>query len=216
MIQDIEDNYPDYVDDERGYAWDVWDVLAADVMRRHDDVLNSSPEALGRLDPGGLDDLDRWAYARASRRHGDLEGFLDAGRLIVASERGHRGIDYRGVFATIIETLAREGATDEARLLHEEMANRWPGNDEVERLHVFIALQFDEEHALEAVDGVLERRPDDAELFFELSEDAHHAGRPALAGELLRHAEESARRQGHTAILVDIELFKKQLQTTAE
>jgi hypothetical protein len=215
VIVDIEDNYLEYVDDERGYTWDAWDVLSADVIRRHDDVLRSSAEELAALDPAGLDDLDRLAYGRASRRHGDLDGFLDAGRLILASGRNHRGVDYRGVYAAVIETLARQTAFDEARLLHEEMGDRWPDDEEVDRLQVWIALHFDEASAAAAIEDVLSRRGRDPELIFELCEDALTAGRAELASQLLARTEAVAREENLSAILVDVELLREKLGASA-
>lgn len=211
MIRDIEDNYPEYLDDELGYAWDAWDILPADVIRRHDALVAATQSELADIDPAGLDDLDRWAYARACRRAGDIDGFLEAARLVLASEQGHRGLNYPDVYVATIQAMARAERIDEANLHLEQLRERWPEDTRSVRLAVFVASVWDVASAREALNDAIEHHQDDAELLFEIAEDLHVTERPELCREALLAVEAAAERTGATAVLVDVTVFREKL-----
>lgn len=208
MIDDIEDNYPEYLEDERGYTWDAWDVLPANVIRRHDAIVDSTAEELSRLDPAGLDDLDRWALARASRAVGDQERFLDATRLILASDEEHRGISYADVFVAAIEAFADEGLGDEAMLHLATLRERWPDDARATRLAVYVAARSG---ILEtAVERALVDAAEDAELLYEIAEDLVVIA-PRAAARILAKASAQAHAESRVSLQLDIELLRAKL-----
>lgn len=212
MIDDIEDNYPEYVEDVRGYAWDAWDVLPADVIRRHDAIQDASPTELTALDPAGLDDLDRWAYARASRAAGDVDGFLEAARLVLASKEDHRGLSYVDVHVSAIEALASAGHVDEASLHLATFRSRWPDDRRATRLAVWIAARGPDLDA--AITDALSEAANDGDLLYEISEDLAAAGASAEALAVLAKAEGVATSEGRRALMLDIALLRDQLTVT--
>ena len=204
MTDDIIDDYPDYLDDERGYAWDAWDVLPADVIARHDAIAAGSADDLDALDPAGLDDLDLWAYARVWRKLGKQDEFLDAVRLLLASKDEHRGLRYADVWVEAIESLSRAGACDEAALHLRSFRERWPTDSRADRLQAWIAVHDGraEDGAREAVATIV----DDAELLFEVAEDYVRLGQDAAL--LIARCRELAEQQGRTALVLDIDLLQ--------
>jgi hypothetical protein len=213
MIDDVEDNYLEYLDDERGYAWDAWDLLPADVVRRHDGIVHATSDELARLDPATLDDLDRWAYARACESRADREGFTGAARLIAASDAEHLGVDYAEVFIALIEKLADDGTGDEAQLLLRTFRERWSDDTRAARLEVYIGARTgDAERSLaEAMTEV----GDDGERLFEIAEDLLAAGAIEQARRVLGHATDVAREQDLRPLLLDIELLRGRTEDDA-
>lgn len=210
MIEDIEDNYPEYLEDELGYAWDAWDVLPADVIRRHDSIVTASAHELDSIDPAALDDLDRWAYARACRRSGDVDGFLSAARLVVASKEAHHGLQYAEVFIATIGLMATEGLGDEALLHLSEFRERWPEDSRAVRLEASVTIRQDPQ---KAIDTALTDAADDADRLFEIAEDVAQL-HPTGAEQLLQAAESLARGEEATSLLLDIDLLRAELAIT--
>ncbi len=212
MIDDIEDNYPEYLADERGYAWDAWDVLAADVIRRHDAIARASADDLAALDPAGLDDLDRWAFARASRELMDLDGFFDAARLVMASSDEHRGVSYAEVFISAIEALSDAGLGDEASLHLRTFRERWPEDTQAARLSVWIAARGPD--LATSLEDAIAELMDDAEAMFEIGEDLAAIGASEHALTALDAAAALADTHGLRALLLDIALLRADLAAT--
>lgn len=76
-IRDIEDNYPEYVNETLGYSYDVWDVVPTSVRREHDRIIHLDPAQLSAQTQATLPDVARWALARRLRQAGDVLGFLN-------------------------------------------------------------------------------------------------------------------------------------------
>lgn len=210
MIEDIEDDYDDYPAEEAGYAWDAWDVLTAGEIKRHDAIVHASADELAKLDPAGLDDLDRWAYARASRRLADEDGFLDAVRLILTSGEEHRALERSEIFGAAIDAMARSGAHDEAALHLAAARKQWPDDPAFEALAVVVAARRDAAAADPAVDEFMQKYSADSEALFELAEDLVALEQVEPAKRLLDGAEAAARKKA-ASTLVDIQLLRSKL-----
>ena len=215
MIDDLEDDYAEYLADELGYACDARDDLrgpSLSEMLRHDELTESSAAELEALDPTSLNDLLRWGYARGCRRHGDIDGFLAAARLVVESDTPHGSILYDEVYESLIETLANHGLQDEADLLVERFAARWPDDTRAHRLAVFVGIRGqDLATRLESARGHLSADP---ERMFEIAEDLAQNGAVDPCGDWLRAVEERAEEMGLRALLLDIALLRADLATT--
>lgn len=212
MIDDIEDNYPEYLDDERGYQFDAWDVLPADVVRRHDAIAQADAARLAELDPAGLDDLDRWAYARASRNAGDQSGFLAGARLIITSTEDHRGLDYADVFVAVIEAHADAELGDEAALHLRTFRERFPDDGRAVRLEVYLAART--ERLADVLTAAINEVRDDAERLFEIAEDLASVD-DAASGRVLDRAAQLATQQRQRSLLLDIALLRDVLERRA-
>src|SRR5690554_1990939 len=74
--QSLGDTYEEYLDDEWGYAYDAWDIVTQHDVRRHDVLLHADVALLEVQIDTDLDDLQRFAVARAWRRHGNSSEYL--------------------------------------------------------------------------------------------------------------------------------------------
>lgn len=210
MIEDIEDNYPDYLDDELGYVWEAWDILPADAIRRHDEIFAMGAGELRALALDQLDDLELWAYARAQRRLGDQGAFLAALRVMFIAEGKHPAIDYADARASLIEALIDAGELPDAAQHLAEARSEFPDDPAFVRLEVHHAFAAGEEAGAATMASTIEAHGDDAELLYELAEDFARVGRPERARELLVIARRAAERHARAA-LVDIELLEQRL-----
>jgi thioredoxin-like negative regulator of GroEL len=206
--RDVEDNYESYLDDELGYAWGVWDRTTLAEIARHDAILEATGDELRSTDPAGLDDLQRLALARAARRSGDLEGELDALRLIATPPMEHPGVDYIDVVDLLSSRLCDAQLFDEAEHFIDRLeAEEWC---EVTREYTraLVALASDRSLGRSAFEEILRNSPDDPELRYDIAEDLARYGQLDTAHELLDEAELVATRTGIDAVLVDIELLR--------
>lgn len=211
MIEDIQDDYPEFLDDQLGYAWDAWDVLGSDEIRRHDAIAASTAEELAGLDPEAMDDLDRWAFARAARRLGDADAFLRATRLLLDPKGTHRGLEYREIFAVAVQVLGEQGAFEEAELHLQVMSESWPHDTDVERLSARVAFLSDPARGTQAFSSLLARWSDQPELLFEVATDLVALGDRTFAETALQACVEAAQATGEEAALVDVALLREEL-----
>lgn len=213
MIEDIEDDYPTYVTDELGYAWDAWEIVTSDEMRRHDELLAASADELSQIDPGTLDDLSRWAYARRARELQGEDAFIDVARLVLGSTAegagtAHPALDYAEVHYAVAASLANVGALDEAAVVVSAATTSWPDDSDLRRLDVCIAVRSRPEVAAARVEKFVDDHAGDAELLFELAEDLAGMGMVELAGVALDACQVAAT---GTSTMIDVELLREEL-----
>ncbi|MFU8806634.1 MAG: hypothetical protein ACNA8W_22690, partial [Bradymonadaceae bacterium] len=122
----LGDYYEEYLDDELGYRFEAWDVISIEALRRHDVILHAAEPYLANLKSEDLDDLDRWALARARLRQGNVEAYLSWGLEIARSEANHPAIHYPDLTGRILLDHARQGLLDEAADLLASYRERWP------------------------------------------------------------------------------------------
>lgn len=206
--RDIEDNYTEYLDDELGYAWGVWDRLTGKEISAHDEILHASPHKTDSIDPAGLNDLDRLAYMHACRRSGDGDGVVAALRLVLSEPMEHTGVDYPEVFERFITELSRRQEFDEARHALERLqSSDWEWS-RTPYLAALLAAREDRTSAVEAFRGLLDDAPDDPELRYDVAEDLWELGEREVARAILEEAAEVARQTGDDAVLVDIAVLR--------
>lgn len=207
-IREVEDNYEEYLSDELGYAWGVWDRQSLAAIARHDELLNADAETVAATDPASLDDLERLALARAAHRASDVEAELDALRLIASEPMEHPGVHYVEIFERLASRLCDESLFDEAEM----MLDRLQGQEWCEHppnyARALVRFRSDRTQGIEPFESLLAESPDDAELRFDLAEDLAAFGAEEHVEPLLAAAEEIARRTGIDAVLVDIAVFR--------
>ena len=205
--RDIEDNYPEYPEDEYGYTYDAWDLLSLSEVDRHDELEQAPLEVLDALDDE-LDDLERLAVARAFRRHGRDDDFIRLCRAILGSDERHPAVVYPEIAVFGARELAREDQP-RARAWLDEFA------EEIDELMEGRILQAVLEDLLtdssDLLDTLVEEYEDEPELYYEIAEEflRQQAGEPAR--EWLQHARKKAEAVGDRTTLIDIELLEAQL-----
>ncbi len=196
----IEDDYPEYLEETRGYAWDAWDLLDDEATRRHDERLHAGAEALEARDAG--DDLEQWATIRALTRLGEEARALAMLDALLAGERAHLALNYDELYAEAVERALRVGA-DAAALLE-----RWRASSPEHDLtlwHILHALASDDAQSAATGLGHACARGD-AEELCDLGDALARHGYGEYAREAWERAEVAAREAGMTAVLVDLAL----------
>jgi hypothetical protein len=205
----VEDNYPEYLEHEFGYAYEVDDVMSQAAIARHQTLLHADAAELEDTDVDGLDDFQRWAVARAWRRLGKTERYVDGCRALLETDNAHPVIIYSEISRGLAHHLIDADRLDEARQILDEHFEHWASDVQARQLAAIIdLLEADNEAALEELCADY---PDDAELRFEIAEDLWRFGRVEAARRWLERAGEVARSSGDHAALVDIELLGDRL-----
>ncbi len=205
VIEDLEDDYPEYVEEELGYQWDAWDVVTTAQMRRHDAILAGARDG---LQVGELNDLERWAWARAARRAGDDAGFLAAALAILRAPTDHVAIDYRDVTVAAAIASAKAGSHGEAFELLEGGLQRWPEDQDLLRCRALVRISEGKSSPQDVVAEMLEGHADAPEMLFELAEDLRE-GHPRESLRIIDSLERTLADDSSTR--VDIALLRADL-----
>lgn len=207
----IEDNYPEYLDREYGYVYEVDDVMSQGALKRHDHLLHADEDALMEAEPDAQNDFFCWAIARAWRRLGEFDRFVSiCGDLLDGGEE-HPVVVYSEISRGLARALVSAARLEEATETMRAHLERWPDDIEARQLAGVIDLLAKpvDEGRLEAL---LEEFPADAELCFEISEDLWRFGEDAKAAEWLERARQAAEESKDHAAKVDIELLAGRLE----
>lgn len=217
--ESLGDPYDEYLEDEWGYAYAAWSGFTQQELRRHDELLHGDIALLEALEEDDLDDLQRFAVARAWRRQGNLENYLLWGLRVAYSKAEHPALVYPDVVARLTLDLARAADTERARALLLNYRERWTElKVEAQHLEINIALLAgDSEQAQTLYESLMTELQDEGALpALELAEDALASAQEALAIQWLEDARQRALDTKDSALLVDIELFARELAAELE
>ena len=209
----IEDNYPEYLEHEYGYAYEVADVMSQSAIVRHEELLHASAAELEALAVDSLDDFQTWAVARAWRRLGERERFYETGKKLLASDEEHPVVIYSEISRWIAQELTGAERLNEARELLERHLEKWPSDVQAQELIAIVVLLGDEGDDAKLRE-LADEYPADAELRYEIAEDLWRFGRQEAAMRWLDEARETAEQSGDDAALVDIELLASRMSNT--
>ena len=207
----IEDNYPEYLEHEYGYAYEVADVMPQAAIARHEALLHAAPEELDALDLASLDDFQKWAVARAWRRLEDHHRFLEISRAILASTEEHPVVIYSEISRWVAQQLAGDDKLDEAKQLLTDHLQRWPSDVQAEELLGVVEF-LGEDGTDEPLRALAARFPADAELRYEIAEDLWRFGERQAAAAWVEEARLAAEQSADEAALVDIELLAERIE----
>lgn len=206
----IEDNYPEYLEQSYGYAYEVADVLSQAEIARHEKLTHATAAELDGVDLDGLSDLDRWTVARARRRLGQFDRYLEICSKLLDSDQEHPVVVYSEISRWVALDLADAGRLGAARQRLKAHLQRWEGD--VQARELIGIIEFID---ADGDDGYLKELaaefPGDAELRFEIAEDLWRFGRVEAANDWVNQARRAAEASGDRAALVDIELLAERI-----
>ncbi|MGM0558008.1 MAG: tetratricopeptide repeat protein [Myxococcota bacterium] len=209
--RDIQDDYPEYPEDEYGYTYDAWDLLNLGETDRHDRLLEAPLDELEALDLETIDDLQRLAVARGFRRQGERQQFIRTCRQILKTDARHPALVYPEVSVFAAREMARE---DPARALAwlEEFEDQ---ADELMEGRILAAvLESKLKDSRSKLEALVDEHRDEPEMYYEVADEYLRQQLPDLARQWLGDAREKARSVGDRALLVDIELLEAKLPPT--
>lgn len=202
---DIEDNYADYVQDTWGYAWDAWDVLPADVIRRHDHLLKTDT-AVDTIDLASLTNFERWALVS----HDEKSVRLESLRLIISSSEDSPGLNLAEVFDFAVRAFSDEELFDEALHVEEKLVEKWPEYPGLALARLYRELR-EGQPTEPAVARVLENVEDTEEmkvdLWIEVAEELLALGLVSHARDVLERGRSVAIERDDRPSLLDIDLI---------
>jgi thioredoxin-like negative regulator of GroEL len=209
----IEDNYPEYLAHEYGYAYEVADVMSQTAIVRHEELLHSSADELQSVDPASLDDFQTWAVARRWRGLGDAERFFETCRAILDTQQEHPVVNYSEISRWLAQELASASRLDEAAQRLDTHLERWPSDVQAQEMSGVVDLLANEDDDSKLRE-LVEAHPEDAELRFEIAEDLWGFQKVAAARRWLEEARKTAMSAGDQAVLVDIKLLASRIADT--
>lgn len=212
----IEDNYEEYLDDERGFAYDFADRMTAEDIAAQDATVDATALDLRALDdaaPEPPDALHLWMRARAWERLGNMERYFELCDQLLDVLPEHPLVVYPEISRRVARQRAAQADFSTAQQRLRTHLERWPEDLQAEQLATIIdylarsAEDVDDATALRAFAA---RFPEDAEIRYEIAEDLWHFERPEAASAWLEDAREVATQHDLTT-LVDIELLQTRL-----
>lgn len=207
----VEDNYPEYLEHEYGYAYEVADVMSQAALEQHETLLHAEPQALEALELSELDDFQIWAVARAWRRAGRFDRFLEVTRRLLSSEDEHPVVIYAEISRWVAAELAGDGRLEEASELLVEHLNRWDNDLQARELAAVVDFLENDDDA--SIRRLGDEHPDDAELLYDIAEDLWRFDRLDAAGKWLDETRLVAERIGDEALIVDVELLETRIES---
>ena len=210
----IEDNYPEYLEHEYGYAYEVADVMSQAALARHEELLHLDAGALEQVNLEDLDDFQLWAVARAWRRLGEFERFVELSRRLIDSDDEHPVVIYSEISRWLARELTGHERTEEAQQILAEHLERWPSDTQARALAGLVAYVASDDDA--RLQTLVDDYPDDAELHFEIAEDLWRFGRGEAASKWLEQADKAAERSQDASVRVDIELLADRIAQASE
>ncbi len=208
----IADNYSSYIDDERGYSHQAWDITPIEEIRSHDRILHLDAKELAAIDTTAFSDLERWAFVRALRTQQLTDAIFTQCDQLITSKTTHPALNYSEIFEFYLEQLAKSGRIEQARkLLENTQLPELPPDLE----GILALLTGDETSARDIFKKLIADHPDEAELHFDIAEDFARHGFAASSLEWLNTALEVANRTKDAAVVVDIELLRLEITTNA-
>ncbi|MFT4704379.1 MAG: hypothetical protein ACI81R_002082 [Bradymonadia bacterium] len=172
----------------------------------HDEVLDYSVEELAKLDETNLSDLVKWAAAQAWADFDDDDKFRRLTLEVVRSATHHAAIDYAELCYELVNDAILEAEWDFAESLLPELGKLAPDDPTVvDRMSaVMLVLKGERDEGLARMQTILESAGDEAGLVLCIGEDLLACGEIDRAKEVIDAAEELARAENDTDILVDI------------
>ena len=211
----IEDDYPEYVTQTRGYQYDALELLAPEPRRRHDELRRAGPERLDALDLEALEDFERLAVAHAWREAGEGERAREALESILERAPYHASVALDEVFAWTLELHLAAGRPEDAEALWaraEGWAPEWP---QLELLAAKIAHAREDLERREALllEYALADERDEPERRYEVTAWLLEVGAEEEAQRRwLEAARAAARREGDEELVVDLALLERQIR----
>ncbi len=201
MINDIEDNYPEYLNDTLGYEWDAWDNLTQAEIADHDKILEGdAPENYA------LKDLGIWAHCRYLLLGGNLEAFIEYGRTLFDSEnKKSSALIYPEIAALICNTMSK--SEDEYDIEGFLSTRRKEAPENAELLVAEYIFKATKNENLESEFKEIK----EVELLFDITEGLLSAGFVPLAKKCFAECKTKVGNQPLSAIHVDLEAMGRRL-----
>lgn len=205
MINDIEDNYSEYLNDTTGYTWDAWDTLTQNEISAHDKILGGqSPEN------HNLGHLGLWANSRRLFLAKDFAAFIELSQTIFIGEKSHASaLVYPEIAALVCNTMVKTDRRNEAAIFLAARQKEYPQNVEL-KISAFI-LKASKDESFESELGEIK----DAELLFDLCEGLLSALFVDSAQRCFSACEALVGEQPLSAIHVDLDSMRRKLSKAA-
>ncbi|GEM_PF-3884651 len=166
MIHDIEDNYPEFLNDTMGYAWNAWDILSQQDITLHDRIRSGEEES------NTLGDLGVWASCHHHLKAHNLSALIEDGsRLFPLQEKTSQALAYDEIAAIIANAMIEDERFDDASQFLEARKKDFPDAVEI-RISGFVLKAGIGDVQL----GEVIENEDEQEFLFDLSEAFLEAG----------------------------------------
>ena len=202
MINDIEDNYSEYLNDTTGYAWDAWDILTQAEISDHDEILAGS-----KADAFDLKDLGIWASCRRLFLDGNIEAFIELGRTLFENKKTQSpALVYPEIAALISNMMIKEGQFDLVGVFLSARQKDYPGNVDL-KISEFILKASKGEDTNTDLEKI-----GDVELLFDITEGLLTAGFIDAAKSCFSVCRDKVGNKPLSAIHVDLDSMNRKLK----
>lgn len=208
------DNYPQYLRDTLGYAYDATDRVSLRSREHHFEWLNAGPDELDSADPSTLDDFTLLGVARGWLAVDNLNGFTDVVDHLLEPPRNHDAVRYPEVVLLAGYTLGDHDAPDRGLQYlqtHDDLFDLDRDRREYALLEGRLFLQDDSPNeATSSFQNACEIN-DEAETRLDIATVCARIDARDRALEWLDRAEQLADTSGRSALTVDIDVWRDRL-----
>jgi len=206
-ISDIEDNYPNYLEDTLGYSFEAWDLVQARDRTLHDRIMAANLSDVSSFEAKDLPGIALWALARRKSESLDsLDAFENLVLELVKLE--DPCLDHLGIATFTMRLFIKLGQNDRA----EHLLNRLEALQNEKELWLGLLKRDSDLEGSKATLGAWvdkDQRPIEAVL--DIVENMIHFGDRDAAAFWLEEASKRAAASNSPA-QVDIELLKTSIQ----
>lgn len=202
MINDIEDNYSEYLNDTTGYSWDAWDILTQAEIADHDKIFSGE-----NPDTFNLKDLGIWAHCRRLFFEGDITTFIELGRTLFENQKTQSpALVYPEIAALISNMMIKEKQYDLVEIFLSARQKDYPKDVEL-KISGFILRASKDESLNEDL-----QKLNDAELLFDITEGLLAAGFLNASRNCFSICKDKVGHKPLSAIHVDLDSMTRKLE----
>ncbi|MCA9562954.1 MAG: hypothetical protein KC561_05670 [Myxococcales bacterium] len=202
-LDDIQDEFANFIDDELGYSDVDWDSLPEKEVDLHKEIRAMSKAQLAKVKLKGVSDFARWAVARTYLEHGDVASFIETTEPLLSSKKRSPALDYVDIALSLVSRLAQEKKFSEAEAVISKLGDLAPSEKMLQpRFAAILTIQKgDRADGLEMLAKLAEENASDLVFLLSIGEDLCGLQLWDEALEYLEIAEELARSENNKELL---------------
>ena len=208
------DNYPEYLRDTFGYAYDATDRVPLASRESHLSWLDASSDELESAELDEMNDFVRLGVCRGFLNAGRTDQFVDVTRRLLDTPRDHRAVRYTELPLLVASILGESGRPEDGLDFlrdYDELAETEADRREYLLFRGRLFLQSGRPDEANTAFHQACEISDEPETRLDITAVCAQAEADDVAVTWLDKAESLARNQNDSALLVDIDVWRERL-----
>lgn len=210
------DNYPEYLRDTFGYAYDATDRVSLASRESHHSWLDASADELQSAELDEMNDFVRLGVCRGFLNAGHTDQFVQVTRRLLDTPRDHQAVRYPELPLLVASLLGEsERPEDGLDFLqdYDDLAEKEADRREYLLFRGRLLLQSGRPDEANTAFHQACEISDEPETRLDITAVCAQAEADNLAADWLEKAESLAKNRNDSALLVDIDIWREQLSS---